>query len=288
MREEVSANERVLAGYNIMRFKPIGRKRNRCASVALRFVEAAASVLIALLYIFPAEAWAQTKLDAQVVSAWSGGSNLQLVATAGGTVILGEGILARKDVGIIAATCEGGYRLRARTSFFEPRAPLVQLADGRWLLDAGPGKYLIELTPHDPTEDDAEAVLVIGQPDQPPPDVPTPDEPSPLLPADAFNNIGRRVAFFSSQMPPEERIRYHQAYSSVADQMESFELKSIRAAREYIARQPLTCSDPRICRELNDILSAEASRLGSVGWRTAIEFYRAVAAGFAPPPRGAR
>lgn len=85
------------------------------------------------------------------------------------------------------------------------RGTLEKLDDTHWVL-RGEGTYEVEATGIDPGIDEKIVTVTLGpKPPEPGPD-PKPPGPTPDVPADAFGNIGQRVATWTKELAGRDKI----------------------------------------------------------------------------------
>lgn len=144
---------------------------------------------------------------------------------------------------------------------------------------AGNGRYQVEVICSDPQLGIAieQSVIEIG--DQPGPE-PEPPGPSPNVPDDEFDNIGQRVASWSSGLPKRQQLGA--IYADVAGKLEGGQLPTIDAASSELVKQRdalLTADELAKWRPFGVKLEEDFGKRWPMPRQTLVDYWRAVSRG---------
>ena len=112
------------------------------------------------------------------------------------------------SVALLKVTTEAKFvKVKARKTLFE-NADITKLSETEFLL-IGSGKYAVEVTTFDPEkgiDEKVVAVELLPTPTPPGPTPPKPPGPTPIVPDDRFDNLGKRVAEWSRDLPKKSEL----------------------------------------------------------------------------------
>jgi hypothetical protein len=244
-------------------------------------VNAIKSVLLFLLLCSTTQA--QINLTYTKAKALVGITNPQQV---GDRILVGaDSLPSISNVVIIKATTTAKFlKLRARASLFQT-VELEKIGTDEWLLTQ-PGKYAIEATSFDPDkgidEKTIEVVLdgKVPTPPTPEPDpTPTPPNPPSPVPVDEFDNLGQRVAIWSSGCPKKTELAA--CYTKAVKQLREVPSATVNTVvAELIAcRTTLLGADLPKYKTMVDNINIDLQARGAMGKAVYADYFEAISKG---------
>lgn len=106
-----------------------------------------------------------------------------------------------------------------------------------------------------------------------------PAGPDPIDNNETFDGLAAKVAAIAPAFDQLDRAKYYSAYSTVAQKMASYEIKTVKDANAWLASQGLTCRNIDACKRFSQLLNADAASRGTMSFAQAARWFAVVAEG---------